>query len=35
VQEVAQEIGYADGYYFSRLFKKVIGVSPREYRRGR
>lgn len=32
VREVATAVGYADPYYFSRLFKKVIGVSPRAYR---
>jgi AraC-like DNA-binding protein len=32
VKEVAAAVGYADPYYFSRLFKQVIGVSPREYR---
>lgn len=30
---VARELGYEDAYYFSRLFKKVIGLSPRDYRR--
>ncbi len=33
VKEVAAAVGYTDPYYFSRLFKQVIGVSPREYRR--
>ena len=32
VREVATAVGYADPYYFSRLFKKVIGASPRAYR---
>lgn len=32
IQDIAYEIGYEDPYYFSRLFKKVIGVSPRQYR---
>lgn len=32
VYEVAQQIGYADQYYFSRIFKKTVGVSPREYK---
>jgi AraC family transcriptional regulator, arabinose operon regulatory protein len=33
VHEVAYEIGYDDPYYFSRIFKKVMGMSPRQYRR--
>ena len=32
IYEVAQRLGYKDQYYFSRVFKKVIGVSPREYK---
>ncbi|HQY90292.1 MAG: AraC family transcriptional regulator [Caldilinea sp.] len=32
IHEIAGEIGVADSYYFSRLFKKIIGVSPSEYR---
>ena len=24
--------GFGDAFYFSRLFKKVYGLSPREYR---
>ncbi|MCB0146332.1 MAG: helix-turn-helix transcriptional regulator, partial [Caldilineaceae bacterium] len=32
VREVATQVGYGDPYYFSRLFKKVLGVSPRAYR---
>ncbi len=32
VSEVAQLIGYENPLYFSRLFKKVWGVSPTEYR---
>lgn len=34
VYEIAQKLGYPDPYYFSRLFKKIIGVSPREYKDG-
>ena len=34
VSEVARSLGYQDPYYFSRLFKKVIGVGPRAYRDG-
>lgn len=32
IYEVAQELGYADQYYFSRIFKKVVGISPKEYK---
>lgn len=32
IYEVAQRLGYADQYYFSRTFKKVVGMSPKEYR---
>ncbi len=32
IHEIAYEIGYGDPYYFSRIFKKIIGVSPRNYR---
>ena len=29
---VAEQCGFQDVYYFSRMFKKHMGVSPREYR---
>ncbi|MEI8138925.1 MAG: AraC family transcriptional regulator [bacterium] len=32
VSEVAQRVGYEDLYYFSRLFRKHYGVSPRGFR---
>ena len=32
VQEIAVAIGYDDPYYFSRIFKKIQGVSPSAYR---
>ncbi|QAY70745.1 AraC family transcriptional regulator [Xylanimonas protaetiae] len=32
VAAVAAEVGYPDPFYFARQFKKVHGVSPREYR---
>lgn len=35
VTEIARDLGYDDPYYFSRLFKKVMGVPPRDYRRER
>lgn len=33
VQEVAQQVGYDDRYYFSRLFRKLHGMPPMAYRR--
>jgi transcriptional regulator GlxA family with amidase domain len=33
VQEIAQQVGYEDRYYFSRLFRKLLGVPPVEYRK--
>ena len=33
VGEIALDVGYDDLFYFSRLFKKRFGVSPREFRR--
>ncbi|MBW4084168.1 ABC transporter substrate-binding protein [Paenibacillus sp. S150] len=32
LQEIATNVGYQDGYYFSRMFKKYTGYSPLEYR---
>ena len=32
VAEVAGELGINDPFYFSRLFKKIMGISPRNYR---
>lgn len=33
IAQVAAELGYDDPQYFSRLFKKVAGLSPSEYRK--
>jgi AraC-like DNA-binding protein len=33
VKQVAQEMGFADPFHFSRAFKSVLGVSPVEFRR--
>ncbi len=30
--KIAEEIGYADCSYFTKLFKKQVGLSPNEYR---
>ncbi|SDE68172.1 transcriptional regulator, AraC family [Mucilaginibacter pineti] len=32
IKIVARELGYEDQFYFSRLFKSHIGISPNEYR---
>jgi transcriptional regulator GlxA family with amidase domain len=33
VSEISEMTGYDDQYYFSRIFKKVMGVSPVNYRK--
>ena len=30
--DVGSEVGYRDPHYFSYLFKKILGVSPKDYR---
>ena len=32
IYEIAQKLGYSDQYYFSRIFKKVVGMSPKKYK---
>ncbi|MFS0726007.1 helix-turn-helix domain-containing protein [Paenibacillus sp. 1P07SE] len=32
IKQISLTLGIADPYYFSRLFKKVIGLSPSAYR---
>jgi AraC-like DNA-binding protein len=32
VKEIAEEVGYPDPFYFSRMFKKIAGVAPQHYR---
>ncbi|HNW55438.1 MAG TPA: helix-turn-helix transcriptional regulator, partial [Bacteroidales bacterium] len=32
IADVAREIGFDDQFYFSRQFRKVMSMSPREYR---
>ena len=31
IREVAQRVGYADPFYFSRLFRSYTGKSPTEF----
>lgn len=33
LERIASEVGYQDAFGFSRVFKKTLGVSPRDYRR--
>ncbi|GGH37325.1 AraC family transcriptional regulator [Paenibacillus segetis] len=32
VKEIGELLGYKDTFYFSRVFKKITGVSPKSYR---
>ena len=31
VYEISDRLGYESAFYFSRVFKKIEGISPREY----
>ncbi|MCP3967011.1 MAG: helix-turn-helix transcriptional regulator [Lentisphaerae bacterium] len=33
ITDIAERLGYIDPYHFSRRFKKIIGCSPRTYRK--
>ena len=33
IQKISLDCGFADSNYFSRLFQKRIGISPRTYRK--
>jgi len=32
IKEICAELGFDDPYYFSRLFKKLMGISPANYK---
>lgn len=33
VEEIAEKVGYNDYFYFTKVFKKKVGVSPSKYRK--
>jgi len=33
VKDIAKQVGMADPFHFSRIFKKVLGLSPKEFQR--
>jgi YesN/AraC family two-component response regulator len=33
IQEIAEIVGYNDYFYFTKVFKKVEGISPSKYRK--
>jgi two-component system, response regulator YesN len=34
-QKIADEVGYNNQSYFSRAFRRVVGMTPRQFRRGK
>jgi AraC-like DNA-binding protein len=35
IKEIARQVGFDDALYFSRIFRRETGLSPRDYRQGR
>ena len=33
IEDAARQAGFTDGKYFSKIFKKIMGTTPREYQR--
>ncbi len=33
INEIALQVGYTDPFYFSRMFSKIMGLSPKAYRK--
>lgn len=34
LSQIAQNVGFSDQNYFSKIFKRIIGVSPKSYQKG-
>ena len=32
IKEICREVGFDDPYYFSRMFKKLMGMAPSKYK---
>lgn len=32
INEIAERVGFSDPLYFSKVFKKVTGITPSQYR---
>lgn len=32
ISDISSKVGYSDGNYFGKIFKKMVGISPSEYR---
>ena len=35
LEDIGRSLGFADAFHFSKAFKRVTGVSPREFRKQR
>ncbi|WP_179091868.1 helix-turn-helix domain-containing protein [Paenibacillus borealis] len=34
ISEISSLVGYSDHSYFTRVFRKLMGISPSQYRKG-
>ena len=32
ITDISSKVGYSDGNYYSKTFRKIVGLSPSEYR---